>query len=174
MVHPPKTIMEVFKMLPEGTLAEVIENTLYMSPTPTGNHQRVSRLLLTQIDQHVTSHDLGEMFGAPFDVYLNEDANAVQPDLFFIAKKNLGIFDPKGHIHGIPDLVIEILSPGNRKHDEVIKKNLYEKFGVKEYWIVDPDTREFTGFTLSNQKFALIEKSTGTMRSILLNETFQI
>ena len=66
IVYPPRTIMEVFKMLPEGTLAEVIDNTLYMSPTPTIKHQRLSRILTTQIDNFLSESKLGEMFYAPW------------------------------------------------------------------------------------------------------------
>ncbi|MFZ6010184.1 MAG: Uma2 family endonuclease [Bacteroidota bacterium] len=164
--------MEVFKMLPEGTLAEVIENALYMSPTPTGKHQRLSRKLSTQLDQFVTSEDLGEIFYAPYDVFLDETENAVQPDLFFVSRKNAGIVNDDGHVHGVPDLIIEILSPGNKKHDKVIKKNLYEKFGVKEYWIIDPDTRAAIGYTLKNKTYQLIGEDSGKINSILLGKSF--
>lgn len=57
-------------------------------------------------------------------------------------------------MHGVPDLVIEILSPGNKKHDQVTKKNLYEKFAVKEFWIVDPETKEATGYWLYGNKLS--------------------
>jgi len=61
-IHPPKTIMEVFKGLPEGTLAEVIENTLYMSPTPTSNHQRMIVKIVTQLASGIDSENKGEVF----------------------------------------------------------------------------------------------------------------
>src|SRR5690349_7652901 len=121
-VHIPRTIMEVFHMLPEGTLAEVIHNTLYMSPTPTLKHKRLSRKLSTQLDQYVSMHDQGEIFYAPLDVFLDSETNAVQPDIFFISKENTVMLNTDGTVRGIPDLIIEILSPGNRKHDLVIKK----------------------------------------------------
>jgi len=172
LIHPPRTIMEVFKMLPEGTLAEVIDNTLYMLPTPTGKHQRISRLLTTQLDLFVTKNKLGEIFYAPFDVFLDESANAIQPDILFIAKQNASILNDEGIVHGVPDLIIEILSPGNKKHDLITKKNLYEKFGVKEYWIVDPDTKKSMGYTLKDKSYQLIAEETAKINSILLEETF--
>src|SRR5688572_26467725 len=113
VIHPPRTIMEVFKMLPEGTLAEVIDNTLYMSPAPIGKHQRLLMKLLTRLSSFVNENNLGELFVAPFDVYLDETANAVQPDIFFISKAKVDIVDNEGYVHGVPDLIIEILSPGN-------------------------------------------------------------
>ncbi len=172
IAHPPRTIMEVFKMLPEGTLAEVIENTLYMSPTPVSNHQRIITKLLTQLCLHIESHKLGEVFTAPFDVYLDTTSNAVQPDLLFIAKDNARIVEENGYVHGVPDLIIEVLSPGNRKHDLVIKKNLYEKFGVKEYWIVDPMDKSVFGFEFVNNTFQELPSVSGVIKSNLLNNIF--
>lgn len=172
MVHPPRTIMEVFRMLPEGTLAEVIDNTLYMSPTPVGKHQRLLRKLLTQLDSFISDKGLGEVFIAPLDVYLEDHSNAVQPDLFFISKAQSNIVNDNGHVHGVPELIIEILSPGNQKHDKVVKKNLYERFRVMEYWIVDPDTRQAIGYVLEGSSYKLIGEETGKINSVLLKETF--
>lgn len=172
MTSPPRTIMEVFKMLPEGTLAEVIENTLYMSPTPVTNHQRIIRKLSVQIDLHLDANKLGELFFAPFDVFLNETSNAVQPDILVILNENLGIIDEKSTIHGVPDLIIEVLSPGNKKHDLVIKRALYEKFGVKEYWVIDPSNKESIGFSLKDYSYVEFYKGTGDIRSRLLDSTF--
>jgi Uma2 family endonuclease len=173
MVHPPRTIMEVFKMLPQGTLAEVIENTLYMSPTPTGQHQRILKELLVQLDLKIRNAEIGEVFVAPLDVFLDETSNAVQPDIFFIQSKNLSIVNPNGHVHGVPDLIIEILSPGNAKHDKVRKKDLYEKFGVKEYWIVDPSTKHTIGYRLADNKFVALGEFDGEVKSVLLNQSFK-
>ena len=71
------------------------------------------------------------------DVVLS-DINVVEPDLFFIASEQASIITEK-HIMGVPDLVVEIISAGSRKTDEIIKRRLYEQYGVKEYWIVDPE-----------------------------------
>lgn len=172
MVHPPRTIMEVFKMLPEGTLAEVIENTLYMSPTPTGQHQKVLTDLLFTIKLFVEQNDLGLVLPAPLDVFLDETSNAVQPDLLFISKSKLAIFNPDGPVNGVPDLIVEVLSPGNKKHDMVRKKDLYEKFGVHEYWIVDPANKNSIGYSLVGNTFTLIGEYQGELPSKLLNHSF--
>jgi Uma2 family endonuclease len=142
--------MEVYKNLPEGTLAELIDNVIYMSPTPVTSHQKVLQTIFRRLSEHIDDHDKGHVIVAPFDVYLDETSNAVQPDIVVILKTNKNQPEPKGHFHGVPDLVVQVLSPGNREHDLVKKKNLYEKFGVREYWIVDPQTKEIIAYTLGS------------------------
>jgi Uma2 family endonuclease len=170
ITRPPKTIMEVYQMLPEGTLAELIDGILYMSPSPIDKHQRIVSLLSAQLILFTEENDLGHIYVAPFDVYLDEHSNAVQPDILFIAKENLSII--QGHVHGVPDLVIEILSAGNPNHDKKKKKNLYEKFAVKEYWIVDPETKNVIGYRFKSGSFAELEPSTGQINSPLLGRAF--
>jgi Uma2 family endonuclease len=169
--RPPRTIMEVYRMLPEGTLAELIDGNIYMSPSPITPHQRTIGRLFTRMASFVEENDLGEVFIAPYDVYLDEENNAVQPDIIFVAKKNLSII--RDHIHGIPDLLVEVLSPGNMNHDTLRKKNLYERFGVKEYWIVDPKTRESIGYHLEDGKYREFFRSIGAIQSELLNNDFK-
>ena len=159
-------------MLPVGTLAELINNTLFMSPSPIGKHQRVITRLMVRIGSFVEAHDLGDLFTAPLDVFLDETDNAVQPDILFIAKANQHIVDENGTVHGVPDLVIEVLSAGNKNHDLVVKKELYERFGVKEYWIVDPEELTSQGFSLLNQRFEPIGKFQSKIVSRLLGHTF--
>jgi Uma2 family endonuclease len=172
LVSPPRTLMEVFKMLPEGTLAEIINNQLYMSPSPVGKHQRILRDLFRNLDKFIVSRQLGEVFFAPFDVFLDEETNVVQPDLIFVSSANLHIVDDDGVIHGVPDMLIEVLSPGNPEHDTKTKKDLYEHFGVKEYWIVDPATKSTTGYTLAGRRYQKIDSVPGKINSLLLNHSF--
>jgi Uma2 family endonuclease len=166
----PKTVMEVYKMLPEGTLAELIDGILYMSPSPIDSHQRAVTRLVGQMYLFVEKNDLGEIFTAPFDVYLDEHSNAVQPDILFIAKENLNIV--RGHVHGVPDLIIEILSESNSEHDMVRKRNLYEKSGVKEYWIIHPVAKTVTGYQLIDSHFQELETTNGKIVSPLLKTKF--
>lgn len=164
-------MMEVFKTLPEGTLAELIDSNLYMSPSPTFDHQNISKAILRKL---LAFEDSGKglIFHAPFDVYLDEAQNAVQPDLFVILRENMNIVNPKGHIHGVPNLIVEILSPGNRDHDIVRKKHLYEKFGVQEYWIVDPENKQALGYELIGKSYQLIAEDIGIIKSKLLDPSF--
>ena len=163
---PPRTAMEVFKMLPEGTLAEVIDNQLYMSPSPVFNHQDILMEIASQLRSALKSK--ARIAISPFDVYLDEISNAVQPDIVVILNENPGKL--KRHFHGVPDLLVEILSPGNRDHDTVVKKNLYEKFGVREYWIVDPESKHVDIYTLDpTGHFQLAVSAAGTVTSPTLN-----
>src|SRR6187551_1677794 len=149
--RPPGTIMEVYKTLPEGTLAELINGIIYMSPSPVRQHQRLATHLTSLMNLFVSENNLGEVYTAPFDVYLDETSNAVQPDILFVATKNLDIIHR--HVHGVPDLIVEVLSDASREYDTQKKKMLYEKFGVKEYWIIDPMTRDAIGFELQNEVY---------------------
>jgi Uma2 family endonuclease len=161
--------MEVYKNLPEGTLAELIDNVIYMSPTPVTNHQKVLLTISRRLSEQIDDLGKGQVIIAPFDVYLDETSNAVQPDIVVILKTNKNQPEPKGHFHGVPDLVVEVLSPGNRDHDLVKKKDLYEKFGVREYWIVDPQTKAIIAYTLDSEKYEIMTTEPGSIHSLLLN-----
>jgi Uma2 family endonuclease len=169
--NPPRTIMELFKMLPEGTLAEVIDGSIYKSSSPAPRHQRIVGKLYRVLTDHIDGSNLGEVFISPCDVFLDEAANAVQPDLIFISDSNSSTIGEDA-IHGVPDMLLEVLSPGNPDHDLVRKKELYWKFGVKEYWIIDPNTRESTGFVLKGDQYIAAGKSTGRIKRVLLNKEF--
>ena len=169
-VYPPLTALEVYENLPESTLAEVIDNKIYMSPSPVDRHQSISVHLTAQFFFYAQQHDLGRVFAAPFDVYLDEEKNLVQPDILFILKENEHIV--KGHVHGSPDLIIEILSPSNKKRDLVTKKSLYEKFAVKEYWIIDPETNTAFGFQLRNGVYVKLPIEKNKLTSPLLKNVF--
>ncbi len=174
IVNPPRTIMEVYKNLPEGTLAELIDNVIVMSPSPLSRHQQTSNRINNRIFNHLErTGQKGEIFTAPMDVYLDEHGNAVQPDLIIILDENLSIINPDGHIHGVPDMLIEILSQGNKDHDLIIKKKLYERFGVKEYWVIDPKDKLAIGYTLENRTYSEFYRKKGSIHSRLLDFSFE-
>ncbi len=165
---PPRTILEVFERLPEGTLCQVINNQLVMSPAPTSKHQQVLREIFRQVDSYVLSHHLGEVFFAPIDVYLDPE-NVYQPDLIFISNERKHIIQE--NIHGAPDLVVEVLSPGSIKLDKREKKAVYEKHAVKEYWIVDPESKKVSGYQLQNDTYLEMPSQDGLIESRLLGTT---
>ncbi|MFM8741021.1 MAG: Uma2 family endonuclease [Cytophagales bacterium] len=170
---PPRTIMEVYEMLPGGTLAELIESQIYMSPAPSFYHRDIVFEISTQIRKYLKDNKLGKLVIAPFDVKLDEMQNTVQPDIVVILKTNPSQIDREGRYQGIPDLLIEVLSPSNREYDLIKKKDLYQKFGVQEYWIVDPDTKLALGFALNNKSYNRISEEIGKIRSPLLNAEFE-
>jgi len=147
----PRTAIEVFEMLPEGILCQVIENVIYMSPAPFYEHQRLIIIIASKIHEFVTAGTLGECTTAPIDVYLDE-YNAFQPDIVFILKENLSSVKG-GKVKGSPAMVIEILSQGSKEFDLGKKKIAYEKNGVKEYFAVDFKTKEVQAFFLKKNKY---------------------
>jgi len=168
--QPPRTIREVFDGLPEGTLAQLIENQIVMSPSPTDSHQkvlnRINFLLLSFLENNL----LGEIRIAPYDVHLDPE-NVFQPDIIFISADNLPKIHENG-LHGAPDLVIELLSPSTSSYDLNQKKSAYERHGVSEYWIVDPRTKEVQGYFLKEGIFELSHEERGVIYSGLLDMEF--
>lgn len=135
---------------PEGPLVELINGDLYMTPSPTSIHQKISMNISIKLGQFVQSSQCGKVLTAPIDVYFSEE-DFVVPDIIFISKEKEVIIEPI-NIKGSPDLIIEIIST-NRKRDYVIKRNLYEKYKVQEYWIVDHKEREVIFYTLKNNAY---------------------
>ncbi len=129
----------------EGFLYEIIDGEKTVTPAPLFEHQNLSKKLFRIFDRYVEENKLGTILYAPFDVILDKE-NVVQPDILFIANENLNKI--KGQFWGTPDLVIEIISSSSKYLDNVKKKELYQRFGVKEYWLVDPKYRNIEVFTL--------------------------
>ena len=171
LYHPPKTILEVYRMLPEGTRAEVINGRLYMSPAPSLGHQNVIFILIGQFYNYTNKKKIGFVFTSPIDVFL-DNRNALQPDIVFVLNENKSILKDDG-IYGAPDLVIEVLSPGTRKFDLDKKRKIYERHGVKEYWAVDPVSKESLGYQMKGSKFILFKQERGKLSSSLLKHTFK-
>ncbi|MEX2233989.1 MAG: Uma2 family endonuclease [Cyclobacteriaceae bacterium] len=127
--------LEDYLMLGEiNTPCQLINGELIMSPSPTPLHQRVSRKLFNLLEKY--GNNTGEVFYAPMDLYIDKQ-NVFQPDLIYISKAKSNIITQRA-IEGVPDLIVEIISPSNIFTDRNTKKKVYQKIGVKEYWIVDP------------------------------------
>src|ERR1051326_495673 len=97
---------------------------------------------------------IGEVFAAPFDVVFSAD-NVCEPDILVISNQRSSIVTRK-NVQGVPDFVIEILSEFNRKNDEVRKLAIYERFGVNEYWIIDPDANTIRVYRRQANALALV------------------
>ncbi len=127
---------EDYARLPEGAPYQLIGGELVMTPSPVPYHQIISGRIEFELRKFINERGLGEVIDAPMDVYFSE-TDTYQPDIIFISKERLNIIGEK-KIEGPPDLVVEILSEATAYYDLKHKKNVYEKTGVKEYWIVDP------------------------------------
>ena len=123
----------------DGKRHEIIDGEHYMTPAPQTRHQIVSRNLERILLNYIEENDLGQLLYAPIDVILS-DTTVVQPDLLFIRKERENIIK-KNFIQGPPDLIIEILSPGNEKLDRLTKMKHYATYGVTEYWLIDFEAR---------------------------------
>lgn len=121
----------------DGKRHELIEGEHHMTPAPSTRHQKILSNLHRILGTFIHEKKLGSLLPAPTDVVLS-DLDVVQPDLLFISSARTSLITEK-NIQGAPDLVIEILSETTRKIDEIIKRKLYERHGVREYWIVDPE-----------------------------------
>lgn len=135
----------------DGKRHEIIEGDHYMTPAPRTKHQRISGNLATAMISYAKQHKLGMVFTAPCDVIFS-DENIVQPDLLFVSAARAAIVT-EDNIQGAPDIIVEILSESTRRKDEVTKRKLYERFGVPEYWIVDPELEIVKIFKLAQQKY---------------------
>lgn len=135
----------------EGDRHELIDGELVVTPSPTPNHQIISVNIEYALLLHIRERGLGMMLHAPADIRLTPD-NVLIPDIIFIAQNRLHIIGPKT-IDAAPDLVVEILSPGTRRRDLDTKRSLYARFGVQEYWIVDPDARSVTVLALMGDRY---------------------
>jgi Uma2 family endonuclease len=139
---PPLTVAE-YKILPEtGPRYQLVEGDLYMAPAPNRQHQSISRNLEYILMRYLEDHPIGELYDAPFDVYLS-NVDVFQPDILFVSEQNGRILTDAG-AEGAPDLVIEILSPKTRQLDLVQKRRVYAREGVRELWIIDPEPQTVT------------------------------
>jgi Uma2 family endonuclease len=126
-----------YLLLPEDKRYEILDGELYVVAAPNTRHQRISIKLSAALLQHVTRRELGDVLAAPCDVVLSEE-NVFQPDILFVRKERIGIIG-EANLQSPPDLVVEILSEGTRGKDLEIKRKIYARFGVQEYWVVDPE-----------------------------------
>jgi Uma2 family endonuclease len=132
---------EAYAAIPfDGKRHEIIDGEHHVNPAPNLYHQEVSRHIQFQLYSQIELEELGKVIDAPVDLQLS-DHNIVQPDLVIVTRQRKHILTPT-KIKGIPDLVVEILSPSNSDHDLKTKRRLYESVGIPEYWIVFPDEHQ--------------------------------
>jgi len=144
------TWQDVQQLPDDGHRREAIEGDLYVTPAPSSRHQRVSRRLLYALEATLGARGLGELFFAPIGVEFPATEEGVQPDIVFVSRARRGIIVEEG-IRGAPDLVIEILSPTTAHRDRGVKRKLYERQGVRQYWIVDLDTEVVEVWTFGDR-----------------------
>ena len=132
-----KLTYEDYRAAPGDERYELLDGDLIMVAAPNLKHQRVQFHIGRELGNFIVEHDLGEFFFAPCDVVLS-DTNVVQPDLLFVSREREHLLSGGDNVQGAPDLVIEILSPATADRDQGYKRELYGRYGVTEYWLVDP------------------------------------
>lgn len=146
-MSPTKLTYDEYVLFPDdGKRHEIIDGRHYKNAAPNPRHQAVSRHIQFQLYEQIELKKLGEVIDSPIDLQLSL-WDVVQPDIVVVLAANRIITTTK--IKGVPDLVIEILSPSSRKHDLELKKQLYEQSSAPEYWIVDPENQTVTMYRLS-------------------------
>jgi Uma2 family endonuclease len=139
LLSRPFTYDDYLALPDDGKRYEVIEGEISMTPAPSPRHQEIQADLCARMVLHVREHLLGKVYVSPIDVVLSM-VDIVQPDVLFVSKDRMDIVAKK-NIVGIPNLIVEILSPSSAERDRVEKMDLYQRYGLPEYWIVDPDSQ---------------------------------
>lgn len=167
IIHPPKSMLEVWESLPEGTRCQLINNKLIMSPAPLDIHQVVLNEINFEIFSFLKKSKIGQVRIAPYDVHFSKE-NILQPDILFIKNENLHKIESKG-LFGSPDMIIEVLSPFTSQLEFEEKKLVYERFRVQEYFIIDPASKMVYSFFLNKNEYEEQETEEGKIKSVLLN-----
>jgi Uma2 family endonuclease len=156
-VSSTKLTYDDYLLFPDdGRRHELIDGEHYVTPAPSLRHQEISKRLFRLLDGYLQVRPLGQVFYAPVDV-VPTDVDVVEPDLLYVSNGRAEILrDP---VRGAPDLVIEIVSPSSRRTDEVVKRKLYERIGVREYWIVDPELEVVKVYRREDDRFARAAES---------------
>ena len=132
-----KLTYEDYCAAPADNRYELLDGELIMVPAPNLKHQRVSAEIHAQLRQFIKARSLGTLLYAPCDVLLSAN-DVVQPDILFVSRQREHLLRDGQKVQGPPDLVVEILSPSTAERDRGAKLALYSRYGVTEYWVVDP------------------------------------
>ena len=134
-----KLTYDDFVLFPDdGKRHELIDGEHFVTPSPNRKHQKISGNLFLLIGTWLEQHPIGQIYFAPFDVIFTM-FDVVEPDLLYMSNERAVRVLTDANVKGAPELVVEIGSEGTRGRDETIKRRLYERAGVSEYWVVDPE-----------------------------------
>ena len=165
---PDRYTYKDYLLIDDDKRYEILRGGLIMVPAPFTIHQRLLRNIEDILWNFVKEKKLGEVLVAPTDVVLSEDI-VVQPDILFISKEGLDIIK-EAAIMGSPDLIVEIISPSSASYDTVEKRDIYEEYGVKEYWLVFPQEKAIEVLALEDGVYRELCKGrkTGVVRSKII------
>ena len=145
------TYDEYVQLPDDGRRHEIIDGEHCVSPSPGSSHQNASRHIQFALYDQIEKTGMAQVFNAPMDLELSP-VDVVQPDLIVVLNERREIILPS-RIRGVPDLVVEILSPSTADRDQGVKRLLYEAAGVPEYWVVDIEDRAVLKYVLSDEGY---------------------
>lgn len=146
------THADLLHMPDDGKRREIIDGDLYVTPSPINYHQKILFNLTMAFGGFLQQHPIAELRFAPLDVILSEH-DVLEPDLLLVLNEHKDIL--QDWVRGAPDLVVEILSPTTEGRDRTIKLKAYARFGVAEYWIVDPIAQAVEVYRLTADGYCL-------------------
>ena len=149
----------------DGRRYELHEGELSVTPAPGTRHQLVTGNLFVTVRQHVLAHDLGAVLISPVDCILS-DTSVVQPDILFVEAAYASRISERA-IEGAPTLAIEVLSPSTERIDRARKLDLYTRYGIAYYWIVDPAARVIDAYVLEGGVYRLATRLVGEQPAAL-------
>ena len=156
-LQPQKLTYRDYLLFPEdGRRHEIIDGEHFVVPAPNLRHQTILLNLAVLLRNFLRPRGIGQVWVAPIDLVLSE-VDVVQPDLVFVSA-------PRSHaltgnnLPEPPDLAVEVLSPSTRRTDAVAKRRLYEKHGIQEYWMVDPDTDSVEVYRLTDRGYQQVDR----------------
>jgi Uma2 family endonuclease len=153
-----KLTYDDFLLFPEdGERHELIDGEHYVTPSPNTKHQAVSGNLYFLVRSWLKDHPVGRIFYAPFDVVFTQ-FDVVEPDLLYMSSERAAEILTSKHVTGSPEIVVEIGSHATRQRDETIKLRLYERSGVSEYWVVDPELDRIRVYRSDEGRFGRAEE----------------
>ena len=149
-----KLTYDDFVLFPDdGLRHELIDGEHYVTPSPNTKHQKIVVTLAARIFNWVEEHNAGKIFVAPFDVVFTK-FDVVEPDVVYMSNERAAEVLTDANIQGVPELVVEVGSPSTRKRDETVKRALYERAGVSEYWVIDPELDVVRVYRREAERFA--------------------
>jgi len=162
-----KLTYDDFVQFPEdGKRHELIDGEHYVTPAPNSRHQAISGNVFGLIWSYLQHHAIGRIFSAPLDVIFS-DFHVVEPDVLYLSKQRSAEIETSPSIKGAPNLVVEIGSPTTHKRDATIKRRLYERFGVDEYWIIDPELDTIKVFRRTADRYERVAELSVENRDVL-------
>ena len=165
-VKPPVSFADLQRTPDDGNRYELYDGEPWVVPAPLLTHQIVAGRLFAALLEHVRRHG-GLTYFAPLDIVLSE-YNVVQPDVVYFAPETVARLDPLEYIRFPPDAAFEVLSPSTARNDRGRKRTLMERFGVREYWVIDPRGRSVEVSRLKNRYVEPFVVSEGRCASLVI------